>query len=92
MYPSIMRFIVIIPLFVGLMGCVDPAATNENDLVHPVAIDTGVVDEFADYWYRGQAEITSYDLEQARYGELRSGTAVLVFVTEDFSKGQITKV
>jgi len=40
--------------------------------------------EFNDYWYAGEAEITSYKLEQARYGEMREGTAVLVFVTEDF--------
>ncbi|WP_456437204.1 septum formation inhibitor Maf [Psychroserpens sp.] len=40
--------------------------------------------EFKSYWYAGKAEITSYKLEQARYGELRDGNAVLVFVTEDF--------
>lgn len=40
--------------------------------------------EFKDYWYNGEAEITSYKLEQARYGEMREGSAVLVFVTEDF--------
>ena len=40
--------------------------------------------KFKDYWYDGTAEITSYKLEQARYGELREGTAVLVFVTEPF--------
>lgn len=40
--------------------------------------------EFKDYWYAGNAEISSYKLEQARYGEMRNGTAVLVFVTEDF--------
>lgn len=39
---------------------------------------------FKSYWYAGEAEISSYKLEQARYGELREGTAVLVFVTEDF--------
>lgn len=39
---------------------------------------------FRDYWYNGEAEITSYKLEQARYGEMRNGTAVMVFVTEDF--------
>jgi len=38
---------------------------------------------FKSYWYRG-AEITSYKLEQVRYGEVRSGDAVLVFVTENF--------
>lgn len=39
---------------------------------------------FKAYWYQGNAEITSYDLSQERYGELREGTAVTVFVTEDF--------
>ena len=41
-------------------------------------------EDFKNYWYSGAAEITSYSLEQARYGELRDGYAVLVFVTEDF--------
>ncbi|WP_405382085.1 septum formation inhibitor Maf [Maribacter sp. LLG6340-A2] len=40
--------------------------------------------EFKDYWYSGKAEITSYSLEQARYGELRNGNAVLIYVTEPF--------
>lgn len=39
---------------------------------------------FKDYWYAGKAEISSYKLEQARYGEIRNGHAVLIFVTEDF--------
>lgn len=43
-----------------------------------------LTDEFKSYWYAGKAEITSYNLEQARYGELREGTAVLIYVTEDF--------
>lgn len=43
--------------------------------------------EFKDYWYSGNAEITSYKLEQARYGELRQGNAVMIFVTEPFSSG-----
>ncbi|TYP71471.1 septum formation inhibitor Maf [Aquimarina intermedia] len=40
--------------------------------------------EFKNYWYAGKAEITSYALEQVRYGELRKGTAALIYVTEDF--------
>ncbi|PKB44109.1 hypothetical protein AX016_2321 [Cellulophaga sp. RHA19] len=44
-----------------------------------------VSNQFKKYWYNGTAEITSYNLEQARYGELRKGSAVLVFVTEPFS-------
>ena len=41
-------------------------------------------EEFKDYWYNGTAEITSYQLTQERYGELRQGSAVNIFVTEDF--------
>ncbi len=37
------------------------------------------------YWYDGTAELTSFKLEQARYGEIHEGTAVLVYVTEPFS-------
>ena len=48
--------------------------------------------EFKKYWYDGKAEITSYKLEQARYGELHEGYAVLVFVTEDFSKSKQVKL
>lgn len=40
--------------------------------------------EFKDYWFGGKAEITSYELEQARYGEMRQGKSVLIFVTEPF--------
>ncbi|MCG2461384.1 septum formation inhibitor Maf [Flavobacteriaceae bacterium F89] len=40
--------------------------------------------EFKNYWFAGKAEITSYELEQARYGEMRHGKSVLIFVTEPF--------
>lgn len=48
--------------------------------------------QFGDYWYQGEAELTSFELEQARYGEIRSGKAVLVFVTEPFSKSKQVKL
>lgn len=47
--------------------------------------------EDADYWYHNKAEITSYKLTQARYGELHEGTAVFVFVTEPFSPSSNSK-
>lgn len=40
--------------------------------------------DFKSYWYAGNAEITSYTLEQARYGEVRKGSSVLIYVTEPF--------
>ena len=50
----------------------------------PPVKDRNVSQEFKDYWYQGKAEITSYKLDQGRYGEVRPGTAVMIFVTEDF--------
>ncbi len=47
--------------------------------------------EFKAYWYNGEAEITSYKLEQARYGEMRDGNAVLIYVTEPFLPEKQTK-
>ena len=40
--------------------------------------------EFKDYWFDGKAEVSSYNLQQSRYGSEREGSAVLIFVTEDF--------
>ncbi len=48
--------------------------------------------QFADYWYAGKAEVASYDLLQHRYGEVRKGSAVLVFVTEPFSEVKQVKM
>ncbi|MEM9546607.1 MAG: hypothetical protein AAGA77_11585 [Bacteroidota bacterium] len=47
--------------------------------------------EFNDYWYSGEAELTRYDLQQARYGEIHKGEAVLIFVTEEFRKDKQVK-
>ena len=49
-------------------------------------------DLFKQYWYGGKAELSSYRLTQSRYGEPREGTAVLIFVTEDFSKRKHVKL
>jgi hypothetical protein len=53
----------------------------------------GVVEtQFASYWYKGTAEVNVFDLQQSRYGELRQGKAVMIFVTEDFSKSKQVKL
>ena len=49
-------------------------------------------EKFNKYWYSGNAEITTYKLEQARYGEVHKGYAVLIFVTEDFSRDKQVKL
>ncbi|OGX84647.1 hypothetical protein [Hymenobacter glacialis] len=48
--------------------------------------------EFGAYWFQGKAELTSYDLTQARYGELHQGEAVLIFVSEDLSRKKQVKL
>lgn len=53
----------------------------------------GVVEEqFAGHWYQGKAEINVFELKQMRYGEVREGKAVMIFVTEDFSKRKQVKL
>jgi hypothetical protein len=72
------------------MGCKETPKSNLALLTTPLEVDSETVNtrdlsqEFKDYWYAGKAEITSYELKQARYGELREGTAMTIFVTEDF--------
>lgn len=48
--------------------------------------------QFKQTWYSGKAELSSYALQQARYGEMRSGEAMLIFVTEDFSSDKLVKL
>jgi len=76
-----MRFItfsLLISILCGCSGNQKPSSEQEKPLARVLSND------FKDFWYDGQAEITSYNLEQYRYGEMRRGTAVLIFVTEDF--------
>ena len=41
-------------------------------------------EEFKTYWFDGNAEISSYILNQSRYGDIRKGSVVMIYVTEDF--------
>jgi len=41
--------------------------------------------DFWQHWGDGRAELNGYRLTQPRYGSERAGTAVLIYVTEDFS-------
>lgn len=60
-----------------LTACQDPVPAFEAE-------KRELTENFKNYWFDGQAEISSYTLEQERYGEMREGTAVLIYVTEDF--------
>jgi hypothetical protein len=66
------------------LGCADANSQNNRKA-------TPVSQEWKDYWYSGKAELTRYALSQSRYGEIREGDAVLIFVTEDFLKDKQVK-
>ena len=60
------------------------ATIFQRPVTTPATTDNTVPKQFADYWFTGKAELNSYRLEQAQYGALNPGSAVLIFVTEDF--------
>lgn len=77
--------------FILILGCSetkkDYLATNSPSNINtpsPKEVVRNINEGFKEYWYASDAEVTSYDLKQARYGELRDGDAILIFVTEDF--------
>ncbi|GMN08689.1 hypothetical protein MTsPCn9_08550 [Croceitalea sp. MTPC9] len=89
------RFELAIVLFVTTVSlfesCKEKNTSNSNELafnseevIEEKAPVKPLTEEFKKYWYAGEAEITSYKLEQARYGEVREGTSVLIYVTEPF--------
>ncbi|WP_298510910.1 septum formation inhibitor Maf [uncultured Kordia sp.] len=64
----------------------DTVASNTTSVETTTKLPAQPTSEaFNKYWYAGQAELTSFELEQARYGEIHKGKAVLVYVTEDFN-------
>lgn len=46
---------------------------------------------FRAYWFGGKAELNHYRLDQAQYGAMNPGEAVLIFVTEDFRTDEQVK-
>lgn len=75
-----MKFLLFVPLFL-YNACSD---TSQYDSPPQKS-------EKEKYWYDGNAEITSYKLQQARYGEIHEGQAVMIFVTEPFSESTMSK-
>ncbi|WP_435352996.1 hypothetical protein [Emticicia sp. SJ17W-69] len=71
-----MKYYSIIIILLTLISCDDKNAQKRKQICDS--------QEFIDYWYKGKAEISSYDLQQAQYGKLNKGEAIMIFVTEDF--------
>lgn len=70
-------------LFIILMTAFFAAATAYSS--ETINFGTYTSDEFKSYWYSQGAEISRFKLQQARYGEIHDGDAVLVFVTEELN-------
>ncbi|RAJ16939.1 septum formation inhibitor Maf [Olleya aquimaris] len=85
------KTLVLIPFILLLFGCNKNKNVNNKEVVSQTIVSKSnntpafkPDQQFNNYWYAGEAEISSYKLEQARYGEIRDGHAVLVYVTEPF--------
>jgi len=74
------------PIFLSLLFffCTTPKPKKEDTKTATTFVKFEKHPDFNNYWYVGKAEITSYKLSQVRYGEVHEGTAVNIFVTEDF--------
>lgn len=82
-------FVFLATLTVNLQSCKGPNTENKKDIaMSDKTVETlpkkELSETFKRYWYAGEAEVTSYNLKQARYGEIRDGEAVLIYVTEPF--------
>jgi len=88
-----MRYIILLIVIAMLNSCNQKEAVETKDKLQTVKVNnSNNNNKFNDYWYAGEAEVSSYELDQARYGEMRKGDAVLIFVTEPFSKEKQVKL
>ena len=83
--------LVLFPLWLGFFGC-ESVSENTPYTYTLVSQELSDQNKFGEYWYQGKAELSSYELQQARYGEVHPGHAVLIFVTEDFSANKQVKL
>lgn len=68
----------------------DSTTIPDKTPIAPTAIE--LPEGFNQYWYAGTAELTTYEVTQERYGELRPAEQVNIFVTEDLSKSKQVKL
>lgn len=78
-------------IFALLLACGAAPADSTASLPSAAAAPATAPRDFWAHWGDGKAELSGYALTQPRYGEPRDGTAVLIFVTEDFSWSERVK-
>lgn len=86
-----MKNYIIVPLLLVLFGVTISSCQKDANSI-PVSASVSQHPDFGQYWYAGVAEIGSFNLKQVRYGEVHEGKAVLIFVTEPFSKSKQVKL
>lgn len=64
---------------------------TEQSVPETLTLQAAMPEGFNSYWYAGKAEISTYDVTQERYGEIRQAEQVNIFVTEPFSKSKQVK-
>lgn len=85
-------------VFLLLMNCSNDSSYQNNTTEEVINAETVAFEENIysmpenNYWNQGLAEMSSYKLIQGRYGEEREGEAVLIYVTEPFSKSKQVKL
>ena len=79
-----MKSILLKTLLFSVFLCASCSENKTESKKNTIVIPIDKHSKFNSYWYAGKAEITSYKLSQARYGDVYEGTAVNIFVTEDF--------
>ena len=77
-----------------ILGCnpTQQPTTNATEKGNVVLASYSPTNDFNAYWYAGKGELNRYDLTIERYGEMRKGSAVCVFVTEDVSAAKQVKL
>jgi hypothetical protein len=76
---------VLIAVLTGAVSFRAVAAAPGANAARAEALPAEVSNAFWSHWGDGRAELSGYRLMQPRYGAVRPGTAVLIYVTEDFS-------
>lgn len=69
-----------------------PHEAPERDYTVIEPIDRNLLGyDFWRHWTDGNGEVDTYDFTYPRYGQLRQGVAIAIFVTEDFTNQQRVK-
>jgi hypothetical protein len=83
--------------FVGILATTNACNQTANQAAKQQDASFGTLTplsapDFNNYWYAGKAELSTYAITQERYGELRNGEQVNIYVTEDLSASKQVKL